>query len=282
MNTVFTIIFLLIFAITLILYIKLRSCINRGKVDILYKLTGKKLNEHSLKNISFILLTTIALSLIGALYTLSVVFSGMEAVTVVNRPEPGQGDSTLSLITDSELYTGNIDIPIKDKEYTFDEAALLFSQYRPELDNCLLGDNESFLKVTSPLTFIYSIGEENISISWYISAPDIIDYSGNPVSENISPDGSELEIIATLSLEDNIAEICYDIVVYPAPLTSEDMLISQLSDFINSPENISRHEIVLPTEINGHSIIFYEDKSELPSSDISICNYRCSRSYNFA
>lgn len=282
MNIIFTIIFLSIFALSLILFIKFRSGTSEKNINLLYKLIGKRFDGNSLKNISFSLLSAIVLSLIGALYTISLSISGQETVTSITRPQPGEGDSTLSLIADSDLYTGTVVIPVKDKEYTFEEASQLFSRYRRELDSCLLGDNESFLKVTTPLTFISSIGEEGISISWYISSPDIIDYSGNPVLENISPEGSELEIIATLSLGDNIAEICYDIVVYPEPQTYEDILVSQLSELINSPAGISQDKIALPTEFDGQPIVFYKDKSALPSRDISLCHWSCSPAYCFA
>lgn len=282
MNIVYGIFFLVLFVASLIFFLALHSHYKEHIVHALRRMTHKKNVDNSLRIASFIALTTLVLSLIGAIHIVSSAFSSDEAVNSIGRPAPGQGDSSISLITDSEIYTGIIDIVVNDKEYTFDEASELFSYYRSQLDECVLGDNESFLKVTSPLTFPSSIGDEDISISWHIANPDIIDYSGNIITDNLSSDGSKTEVVATLSLGDNVAEICYSIVVYPRELSPKDQLISELTEIINSPTNITKEEISLPKEINGHTISFYKNKSELPSGNISSCNIGCSASsYHF-
>lgn len=233
------------------------------------KLLHKRKSNDYLRCVSFSLIVTLFISLTGLIYTVSSFFSPDESVLSISRPDAGQGDTTISLIADSELYSGNIDVEVKNKKYTFEESMEIFYKYRKELDSCLLGSNKSFLMVTSPLTLPSSIGDENISVSWYISNPDIIDYSGKLINENISPDGSELEIVATLTLGENTAEICYTIVAYPSPLSSKDKLISGISEYINSSDEIYKDSITLPTEIDGIAVSFYKDKSELPSMDIS-------------
>ena len=96
---------------------------------------------------------------------------------------------------------------------TFDEAMNIFSSYRAEFDSHVLGDNSSFLHVTNTLNMPSTWGDENISVSWNISNPDIIDYTGKLQAENIPDDGIVLEVVATLTLDETSADICYQLKV---------------------------------------------------------------------
>lgn len=236
--------------------------------DLLCQIFKKKKTSTTIKSISLIILTTMAISLIGLIYTLTSQNSDSEQIFSLKRPDSGTGDSTISLITDSELYSGEINLTINDREYTFEEAAALLEAYRPKLDKTVLGDNESFSNVTSPLTFPSSIGDEGISISWYIEDPDIIDYSGQPVNQNVPQKGASTKIVATMSLGDCETLVNYYITVYPVALSSKDILISKLTSLINSSENISDSKINLPSQIEDFSVSFYEKESVFPSMGI--------------
>lgn len=248
-------------------------------LNLLYRFCHIKKQDYHLKLASLILVFTMASSFLGMICAIYAQLSERTPVTTLIRPDADESGSTISLIADSEIFSGPIDIPIDAREYTFDEAMSIFSSYRDELDKFVLGDNESFLKVRTPLNFPSSIGNEHIAISWHIDRPDIINYSGQPISENISPDGSETEIIATLSLGNNTAEICYSIIVYPEQLSTTESLISNLNSLINSPDNISNSSITLPSEVEGKAISFYKEKSVFPSMDV--LNYYSCSSHNF-
>lgn len=237
-------------------------------LNLLYRFLHIKKQDYHLKLTSFIIVFTMSASLLGLFFTVNSLLSKRTPVTALTRPDAGESGSTISLIADSEIFSGPIDIPVDAREYTFSEAMSIFRSYRHELDECVLGDNESFLKVRTPLNFPSSIGKEHIAISWHIERPDIINYSGQPVSENISPDGSETEITATLSLGDNTAQICYSVIVYPEQPSSTDLLISNINSLINSPDNISDANVTLPSEIDGKAISFYKEKPVFPSMDI--------------
>lgn len=263
----------IIYTIILVLILALSLALN-----ILYKKKVDKLPSNSLlfknkKIVIFSLLATICISAIGVIYCLTALLFPSNSVTTITRPSLGSDDANLSLITDSELYTGAIDIDVPSKELEFTEALEIFSKYREELNTYVLGDNTSFLEIRSPLFFPASIGEENILISWYIQDSDIIDYTGTPVWENISPDGSKTEIVATLSLGGHKAEVCYTIIVFPSTETDKEKLLSSIDALLTSDDFIYEEEIPLPTEIGGKPVTFYENKSVLPSVDISYLHF---------
>ena len=268
MNILFGVIFGLIFII-----IAIFLCIFRLKngtemlLKLFYSISHLKRSDYHYKIASFILLFSFIASFLGIVCCIYGQFKSATPVTNLLRPDAGSSDSTISIVADSELYTGKIDIPLNAREYTFDEAANIFLSYRNELDAFVLGENESFMNVTSPLRFPSSIGSENIAISWHIEYPDIINYSGEPVNDNISIDGSETEITATLSLGKHSADICYYVIVYPKELSSKERFISSLNDILNSSENISKKDITLPSDIDGIPVSFYKEKTVFPSMD---------------
>lgn len=221
-------------------------------------------NEFTPKLILFSLLSTIIISIFAGIYCLNLLFSKDDSIDSLSRPNIGEGDKTVSINVDSEIYSGTLDIELQEKKLTFEEALEIFSKYRADLDKSILGDNTSFLKVTKPLNFPTSIGDENISISWYISNPNIIDYTGNILVENLLTENENLEVIATLKLGEHTAEICYSITVYKASLSLKDELLSYINTFINDEALLNNDQVILPSKMDNISLSFYSKNSSLP------------------
>lgn len=228
----------------------------------------KNMYLHHIKLASYFIAIALICSFLGLVYTVSLSTHEKETITNITRPITGEGSQNISLITDSETFSGRLELTVDEKKYTFDEAMDIFSHYRAEFDNYVLGDNTSFLYITTPINLPSSWGDENISVTWDISNPDIIDYSGNINTEALTEEGSALEIIASLTLTDITADICYELVVYPPDEASDEAFKAYINEYINSAENITRSDVTLPSEYNGQAIVFYEDREVYPSVDI--------------
>lgn len=233
----------------------------------------KSVYLHHIRLCSYIITIVLISSFLGIVYTASLSTHKDMNLTSITRPLTGEGTKDLSLMIDSETYSGTIDITVHEKEYSFDEAMDIFNKHRAQFDSYVLGDNTSFLYITSPLNLPSGWGDENISVTWNISNTDIIDYSGNIKTENLTTEGSPLEIIATLTLSDISADICYEVVVYPSDESPAASIKSYLEDYINSKDNVTAKTVLLPSEYNGQPILFYEEKEVYPSMDFYPCHY---------
>lgn len=237
------------------------SCIT---LLIFYK-KYNKLQINFMQKISLYSLGSTALiSAFALVYCISTFFQKDTKISSLSRPNIGEGNSTISVNIDSEIYSGTIDLEIEEKHISFEEAVEIFSKYREELDSYVLGNNISFCEVTSPLNFPSHIGSENISISWYISDPDIIDYTGNILLENIESESMDLEIVASLKLEEHTAEICYYITVKKLPPTAKEQISQYINNYINDSSTLEQTNINLPSSMNGKKIVFYDQKSSFP------------------
>ena len=236
-----------------------------------YKHIHKNFNQ---KILIYSVCSTMIISLFATGYCVSLFFLKNDKILSISRPNVGEGDSTISMNIDSEIYSGTINIQIQEQQITFEEAIEIFSKYREELDHYVLGNNTSFCEVTTPLNFPSTIGTENITISWYISDPNIIDYTGNILFNNLSSDNSNLEIIATLKLGEHTAEICYDITVKTIPPTPEEQLSKYINSQINNSSLLNKKNIDLPSNMDGITLDFYNSKNSYPPIYFSFNNYR--------
>ncbi len=225
---------------------------SRHRDELLYR--------HRIKILSYILITFLICILIGAVYLLSLELQDGASITNISRPEVGEGDTTITVMAEHESYTGPIDITVEERTYTFDEVIEIFTSYRDDFDAYVLGDNASFLHVTSPLCFPSTVGDEDIAVSWHIDDTSLIGYDGN-LSDDIPDEGAETDITATWTLGDISADICYHVKVYPATKDAKTILSEYIDSTINSDTNIYSNSVSLPDMI-GDSAITYRKYSE--------------------
>ena len=228
----------------------------------------KNLYVHHLRLISYTVIITLIGSFLGLMYTVSLYNTNTDEIAQLTRPANGEGNQNISLITDSELYSGSIDLTIEDRKYTFDEVMKIFGEHRSAFDTHVLKNNISFLHVDSPLNFPTTWGDKNISISWFISATDIIDYSGSLISENITSEGVPLEIVATMTLDDISADICYQLIVFPPKLSDKERVETYLNKIINSNQQLTKDVVILPDNVLGFDISYSKDNKVYPTMDI--------------
>ena len=228
---------------------------------------------HHLKITSNIIIVLSISSLLGFTYTISFITSDADSVAELSRPLNGDGNQNISLKTDSELYSGIIDITVEDEKYTFDEVMKIFSGYRADFDSYVLSNNISFLHVDSPLNLPNTWGDEEISVSWFISQPDVIDYTGNLIRDNIVSSGVSVEITATLTLDEISADICYQLIVYPPKVTDKELVENYLNKFINSEKKRTDDVVELPENILGFDISYSSPKEVYPTLDIYYYGY---------
>lgn len=235
--------------------------------DIIYKRRTNKYNEilyrHRVKIVSYILILFLICNGCGAIYLINQELSNNEFILKLKRPNVGEGDNTITLMTENEFYTGPIDITVDERIYTFDETMDIFSKYRKDFDTLVLGENTSFQHVINPLIFPSVLGKENISVSWNIENTDIIDYDGK-IGENIPNEGAETDIIATWTLGEISADICYYVKVFPPVKDSKTTLSEYISSQINSDANKYDSNITLPNTINGTYIKYSKYKNNFP------------------
>lgn len=149
----------------------------------------------------------------------------------------------------------DIKIDLNEKELKEEQIFKLFDSKKDELLQAVLKDNSSLDKVDTQLDLISRLGDENISVAWSISNSGVIGYDGI-ISENVSKNGENVNLTATMILNNVSKEYTFSAKVFPAKDTQS--LQNQIQSYVNENEAYE-DDVQLPSEINGKQLhYFYE------------------------
>jgi hypothetical protein len=110
-------------------------------------------------------------------------------VTELDRPDSGQGSTTVEVVADNGENEITIPVDIDEKVLTGDDLDLAFTEAEKCLDEIVLGENESYNDVCKNLFFPSKVPGTSIELTYETDIPDLIDNYGNVYMEN-SPEGN--------------------------------------------------------------------------------------------
>lgn len=207
------------------------------------------------KSISLCICVFIIFMILGIVYTFNNIISGTSYVNSLKRPTDGSENITYSLQVNTEETTEYIDIEVSKKMYEYSEVIALFDKYREDIVAAMLNDNKSTDKITSSLTFISSIGDENILLTWQPEDTSYIDLNGNLIYDNISSTGTDTTIYVYMEFNDITASLAIGVTLYQ-PSDSSVTLKKEIQDYIDNNSNPVSTSVSLPSRISGNSLTF--------------------------
>lgn len=184
--------------------------------------------------------------------------SGKKISELIRR-EYGDGDVTYVLEAKDGTEKEQIEIDVPQIDITDEEALAILEQYKEELIEIVLGDNESQDKVTKPLKLPDAIGKENIRVSWEIENDRIIGYDGS-LGTDIEKEGTVTRLYATLSLKK--ISVVHEIVLHVYPPEDKQNLQEIVQKLVNDYDVLAK-KIPLPKSVEGKKIIFAEKEEDV-------------------
>ena len=249
-------------------YVKIHKKIKPNGTEPFHSLKNKILMLYPGKNISGMVYSSLARRLaaaiavfmffmtIGAIYSISLLFTENKNITELPRPNDGSDSVTYTLIADTDETTEYIDVDISKKMYEYSEIITLFDKYRETIIAAMLGENASPEYVTKPLCFPSSVGDEAISLSWQPENLSFIDLNGNLLYENISSDGTHTCVYVTMKLDDVEATLMAGVILYPDTSNASSLVYTELMNYINEHNNPYSNTVPLPSSLSGSNVTF--------------------------
>lgn len=236
--------------------------IGTGILFFLYK-KGRVLNGLEQKEIRYIFLILIVSNLVA----MTLFFSNWKEAANGNevvRNTYGQGSKTetFEVTLEGELESEPIMVEIKEREYTQEETKKMFAQIMEELDEIILGENESFDKVEHDLNLVSVLDEYPVEIKWELSCYDVIDEKGAILEEYDVEDGTLVELRGTLVYLETEAVYTANAMIFPKVKSAKEKLIDEIMELIAYKEEETRHDetFVLPEAIYGKEIKWQKEK----------------------
>ena len=170
----------------------------------------------------------------------------------------GKGSKTeeYELTVDGEIKEEAFQFEVKERQYTKEEIKDLFERASEELDQVILGDNESFDHVDQNLKLVTTLQGYPLQIRWELDSYGIMNLEGEIQEENLSEEGTLLGIRGILSYGEESTEYVRFAMVYPVLRTGTDKLRYDIQKAISDLETETREEesFSLPTEVDGKKL----------------------------
>lgn len=161
----------------------------------------------------------------------------------------------------------DIQLTVEPRSYTGQEIEMLYEQFLPALEQCLLGENGSPDEVRSPLVLAECLDGFPFLVEWECDAEGLIHPDGTLVNETLDAQGKVVNLRARISYEEEM-ERKYELAVriLPPVYTGAERFRMELEGAVKRAEADERSQAMfwLPEQINGISVTWKEaaeDKS---------------------
>ena len=212
-----------------------------------------------IRRLSFSLLIFLLILFIGYLNCIKELLTDNKKISSLKRPESGSISKNYDLIIKHGNKSENVNIDIKEKDYTKEEAEKIFGESERKLNKLILGKNKSLDNITDDINLVSSL-ENGVSVEWNCDS-QCINYSGKINWEEID-ENKEVKVRAILLLSGYKKEIEFDLI-----LNKEKRdYYKNILDIVNKKNNTDsqREEVNLNDISKKYKVNFYiknENKS---------------------
>ncbi len=226
-----------------------------------------QLTKEEKRRIKLIVMATIVLT------AMMLIVDNQPLDDLVYRNTYGDGDREEQLLVRVEGENGDgeeatdetfeFEVEISEQAYSEQELVNAFAEGIEVLDILVLGENESADTVYYNLNLVTQIPNSAIEVQWSWSPYEVLDIYGEIQEEEISSEGTLVELVGTLIYEEEEVQYVRTLQVFPAPQSDIEALESKLIQLFYEANDAEKTEewVQLPTEIEGYTLTWYGERS---------------------
>ena len=175
--------------------------------------------------------------------------------TVIERGGTGE-DTTRELHVQAGETEEDVEIRISGRTYTEEEMDQAFERAKTDLQEYILNGNKSPDEVRTALSLITEVPDTGIRVSWEMDRYDVIDLQGNIIAEELTEEGTVVQLKAILTYEGR-QQVCeFGVRVLPQILGEEEELIRSIREEAGKADGENRSEkyMILPDRAGGREL----------------------------
>ena len=204
------------------------------------------------------------LTLVITLFSFLTEYVFQKSGNVVTRNSYGKGDKTetYEVLIEGEDGEESLEIFVEEQEYSHDEIQEVFQEIISQLDDVILGDNESFDRVETDLNLVSELEDYPVEIVWELDSYSVLNMYGEIQEENVVEEGTLVEIRGTIYYRDEQATYFQYARVYPQTLEGTEQIVYEIQQRIAEIESETRSDasFTLPEEVNGRKLTWNQKK----------------------
>jgi len=183
----------------------------------------------------------------------------LSADTITAGTTAAEGsDVELTMKTEEGEEAFTLHIP--EKESAAEERRATLEEEAAQLDDRILGNNTSLSHVEWNLSLPSEGVNDDVSIFWMSSRPDLLTASGE-ITGDVPEEGAEVTLTAQLTLGEETLEAERTLTVFPSQeKTAFAERVQKEADALNAGQDSDTYR--LPSEVGGVSLTWYRDTEQ--------------------
>ena len=183
-------------------------------------------------------------------------------VTEITRPSYQEADTSRELLlSDEEGNQFTLEIPVAAQALSQEQLQGAFDETFEAVCATLPGKNPSLAEITEDLVFDSGPGDYGMKADYTLADYSIISPGGEVDNSKLS-EPTELEIQVILTYEKYSQSYVVAVTVLPRTASEEEILIEKILEAVESQESDGNDTLVLPSEIDGKKLTYYEETGE--------------------
>lgn len=183
-------------------------------------------------------------------------------VTELERGERGSGSAEvpMEILTENGQQT-EITLRVPEQTFTRAQTEELLTAKLEELDEIILGENESFSRIDHNLHLPSSFSDSPVTVRWSTDQPQVLNWDGS-IGEGPEESGTQVCLEGVLVLQDETEEYRRVLTVYPSEeeITLETA-VQREADRLN--EQREGETYLLPEEAGGQKLVWYRPAEQM-------------------
>lgn len=203
-------------------------------------------------------------ALLGLLVLTGVISTSDEKVEEVSRNSYQEMDREEAfLLKTEEGKEIPFRIQVEEQMYSKTQIETFFKEAQERIPKEILGENESLEEVWTDLEFMEELKDNPVMIAWETTNGEYLSPFGERTEKELEKNALDMEIVATLSLQDMEKKLTFPIRLVKKKLNKEEAFLNQVEDEIKRRQEKSRTQAAfeLPKEVDGVSLTWFKENT---------------------
>ena len=245
--------YILILAAFCILFVRARGLFSAAAryLHVRSEALARYISEETLKRMLLILF---AANLLGAFMTWRDAESDTAAKGYLVRNEYGSNGAEAELTVTLDGEKQDVELPVAARRMDRIELRKVLADRAGKLEKMILGDMDAG-HVDRDLTLPEKAGNPSVKISWDTSNAALMDWEGI-LGPEVPPEGAEVKLTATLSIEEEEVVKEIKLKVYPRPMDDIEKLQQEVRDAVQETNDETEETVHLPENVGGKKAVW--------------------------
>ena len=181
-----------------------------------------------------------------------------DSETFVIRNGYGEGSKTqeYELMIEDEDEKQKLQFEVEERRYTKEEVQQLFQKVMDELDNIVLGENESFNRIESDLKLVTTLEEYPVNIQWDLDSYEVMSIEGELREDRFKAEGTLVRLRGTISYGEEQTAYVRNMMVYAPTRDGTEQFFYEVKQEVEEREASTREEkgFRLPQKLKGKQL----------------------------